>query len=36
MVDDGLTFASATDLLELISTKQISPVELDRTVLRSH
>ena len=28
MVDDGLAFASATDLLELISTKQISPVEL--------
>ncbi len=28
MVDGGLTFASATDLLKLISTKQISPVEL--------
>ena len=27
-MDDGLAFASATDLLELISTKQISPVEL--------
>ena len=28
MVNDELAFASATDLLELISTKQISPVEL--------
>ena len=28
MVDEELAFASATDLLELISTKQISPVEL--------
>ena len=28
MADNELAFASATDLLELISTKQISPVEL--------
>ena len=28
MVDEELAFASATDLLELISTKQVSPVEL--------
>ena len=28
MVDEALAFASATDLLELITTKQVSPVEL--------
>jgi len=28
MVDDELAFTAATDLLELISTKQVSPVEL--------
>ena len=28
MVDEALAFASATDLLELVTTKQISPVEL--------
>ena len=28
MVDDGLAFASASDLLALIRTKQVSPVEL--------
>ena len=28
MVDEALAFTSATDLLELISTKQVSPVEL--------
>ena len=28
MIDEELAFASATDLLELISTKQVSPVEL--------
>ena len=28
MIDDDLAFASATELLELISTKQVSPVEL--------
>ena len=28
MVDNELAFAAATDLLKLISTKQISPVEL--------
>ena len=28
MIDDELAFASATELLELIATKQVSPVEL--------
>ena len=28
MVDEGLAYASASDLLELIAAKQISPVEL--------
>lgn len=30
MIDNELAFAPATDLLELIATKQISPVELTK------
>ncbi len=33
MGDEALAFASATDLLELISTKQVSPVELTECFL---